>query len=784
MKRIDLVSVGEPVRPDSPDWDDLKLPSRWTDVLKVFCPGAKPTALQALAFGNSRILESRRNLIVSAPTNTGKSLIGYGLLLEAVMRGRRALLLEPYRALAQEKFSELERVLPKLQETLKRLIAVTITTGDYRIDEETMNAPPPEGGEIVVATPERIEAILRNPDYSAWCDSFGAICADEAHLLSAARRGPALECVLTTFLLNHAPPRVVLLSATVGDISAARDWLEPCDVVATSTRHPPLERTILSLDDSDDVSRELVNLCRGLLSKPENSVLIFVYQTASAVRLAQHLSDELGSLTGASGALAYHSKMPKAMRDKARQAYLAGSSRCLVCTSALAAGVNLPASHVIIRDLTFAGVGPLCIEELIQMSGRAGRGARAGYAFFIHRPSDGWKLEELVDNLEHPCLRSLSSALIPPIGRQNAGEPRGEDAAISASATMLLSLLARAGEAGRRLSDLESFVGRTLGGKLIVPHVRQALDWLQAPNRLLAFESEGGQVTPTKLGLAAARSTLPLGLAAGFGQLVRDLFSLDVEEKLFGEWSSSDHLLIIELLAERTFSLRQFSEPLREQIDDWAERSNEKSVLYREWIRGVKGHSKAAELIGSLQIRLADRKIEPDEWCRRKAYLGVFRAVILRERSKGLAIEEISRRWKVENLAGIEEGWRDDRLWLLNALAGICDLRCFYYHLREECRASENRLMRAKRLMQRIRLLAYQTASQLKYCSPLGGLLVELRRSQGLKGVGEKTIQKLEAIGATTFPKLAQMTDNQFIAAGISRNIGTRIRTYVQRRMR
>ena len=107
------------------------------------------------------------------------------------------------------------------------------------------------------------------------------------------------------------------------------------------------------------------------------------------------------------------------MREKAIEAYLAGSSRCLVCTSALAAGVNLPASHVIVRDLTFAGVGPLHIEDLIQMSGRAGRGIRPGHAFFIHRPSDAWSLEELVENLEHPCLRSLTSALVPRVERES-----------------------------------------------------------------------------------------------------------------------------------------------------------------------------------------------------------------------------------------------------------------------------------------------------------------------------------------------------------------------------
>jgi hypothetical protein len=94
-------------------------------------------------------------------------------------------------------------------------------------------------------------------------------------------------------------------------------------------------------------------------------------------------------------------------------------------------------------------------------------------------------------------------------------------------------------------------------------------------------------------------------------------------------------------------------------------------VLYREWIRGAKAQSKAAELLGSLELSPESKTTDPDESCRRKAYLGVLRAIILRERSKGLTVEEISWRWKVESLAGIEEAWLDDRLWLLNALGGF-----------------------------------------------------------------------------------------------------------------
>ena len=44
---------------------------------------------------------------------------------------------------------------------------------------------------------------------------------------------------------------------------------------------------------------------------------------------------------------------------------------------------------------------------------------------------------------------------------------------------------------------------------------------------------------------------------------------------------------------------------------------------------------------------------------------------------------------------------------------------------------------------------------------PVGWSVWSLGALKGLKGVGEKTVQKLEAIGVLTFPRLAQMTDEQ-----------------------
>ena len=61
----------------------------------------------------------------------------------------------------------------------------------------------------MVATPERIESILRNPEYSGWYESFGAVCADEAHLLSSLYRGPTFRIRADDFptAKSAAPPR-------------------------------------------------------------------------------------------------------------------------------------------------------------------------------------------------------------------------------------------------------------------------------------------------------------------------------------------------------------------------------------------------------------------------------------------------------------------------------------------------------------------------------------------------------------------------------------------------
>jgi ATP-dependent helicase YprA (DUF1998 family) len=143
MKQITCGTSGIAASDCGLSWADLHLEQPWPQVTALLQPEGVPRSVQIAALKDHRILEHRRNVIVSAPTNSGKSLVGLLVLLDAVRRGQRALLLEPLRALAREKTDELEGLVPQLSRALGVKLDVRISTGDYRLEDERFFDPPP-----------------------------------------------------------------------------------------------------------------------------------------------------------------------------------------------------------------------------------------------------------------------------------------------------------------------------------------------------------------------------------------------------------------------------------------------------------------------------------------------------------------------------------------------------------------------------------------------------------------------------------------------------------------
>ena len=785
MKLVDAGIAGaRSLAPHNISWQDLGLAMPWPSLIQLLAPETQPRPIQIAALHTHHLLQSRRNAIISAPTNSGKSLVGLLFLLNAIRAGQRAVLLEPLRALAREKADELLSVLPALSASLGYPLTLTVSTGDYRLDEETLAAPPPNRGELIIATPERLEAIFRNPAYGAWLSSIGALCVDEAHLLSTPHRGPTLEHLITAFLCLDAPPRLALLSATLGDTTRAQEWLAPCDLIQTQGRYPQLQKQIIALDEGEDANTVVLTLAQTILAEPTANLLLFVYQTKSAELLATKLNGILQ--LGENAALAFHAQLSTSERQRIQHAFRTGHCRCLVTTTALSLGVNLPATHVLIRDNTFPGIGRLNTGELLQMMGRAGRGEQAGQAMVLVRPGDRWSVNELQAALCHEQLADFTSALVQPPATMRQETPANL-ALIEIVATRVAAHLARQPEGGTTDATIRAFFQRSLGGTAFVAQVPAALQWLMDPLRVLAYQDEQGRYQLTVLGHKATRAIFPLTMASGIAQLIRDLLTIDPADQLLARWQPLDTLLLFSLLHERTPTLRPYSAALVDQVDSWMERSPaHTSLLYTEWLRGNKAHSRAEELFGSLGIAPPPQTKPAKEWAHRTAYGALLNAIILYERGQGTTQEELGRQWRLANLAGIEERWRDDCLWLLSGLTQLLDLRCFFYHLKEACHADKERILTVKRRLRQMARHCYQLQTELKYCSPLGSFLHSLRQSLAQREgavIGIQSIRQLEQAGINTPLLLATLTVEELTKLGLRRDFAKQVHGYLRRRL-
>jgi helicase len=783
MRRLDAGTVAGSPQSATALGDNL-VDKRWAVIIDTLCQSRplRPVQLQAVA--QSRILESRQNVIACAPPNSGKSFIGHLLLLDAILQGRRAILLEPLRALAQEQADELTDLLAALPpRTLAKPPLVSISTGDYRLEGELPGGAPPWGGEIVVATPERLDAILRNPNNAQWIASIGAVVVDEAHLLSDPRRGPTLELLVASMLSMHAPPRIALLSATIGEPEHLRAWLSPCQIISSIER-TSLSREVWALENDEIPDGLLVSAIRDALAEPDSSVVVFVYRREAADTLARKLS------TAGTRALSYHSGQPASQRMRARAEFQSGDCRCLVSTTALAMGVNLPATHIFVRDSTFFGFGKLRVDELLQILGRAGRGDRCGHGVVLLRSGDDWDANELANLLRTESLPPLRSSF--ELAAKSCGDrgATGEDPRDRAAAGLITSCLARAGDVGLSKEQIVKLLGNTLGAPSLASRVDSSLRWLMDPSHAVAYRTEQQQFRLTVLGQAGVRSMLPLNYLAGLGQLLRDLISLDTDGRLLQRWSALDHLVLASVLSDRAPRPRRFSEALASQIDGWHENRpvEEKSLLFAEWIMGAAGASKVDELFGSLGIT-AERKprIAADS-VRKEAYVAMLAAIVLDERSRGVPLAEIERRWGITALEGMDESWRDSALWLVAGHANLLDVRAFYHHLREHCAATVEQVKATKQALARMRSQAYDLLEGLKYCSSLGPMLRGIRSMTGAAAngpiAGVTTIRKLEAAGITNLAQIRQLSVDALVQTGLQKRYAKQIRAYIDRRMR
>ncbi|WP_380678342.1 DEAD/DEAH box helicase [Salinigranum sp. GCM10025319] len=336
-----------------------------------------------------------QNVVVAVPTASGKTFIAELAMLTA---GGPALYIVPLRALAREKY-----------ETFSELpgVEVGISTGDLDSPEEL------GAYDIVVATSEKVDSAIRSG--ASWVDNLACVVVDEVHLLGSEGRGPTLEVTMATLGRRAPDVQVVALSATVKNPDAIADWLD-ADLVRSRWRPVDLrtgvcadgrvafdDGTTLDIDSVDEEANATVGtgatveLVRGAVDDG-GQCLAFVNSRREAEALASRLADEdLGDATAVAsevreegrtdtgrrladcveGSVAFHhAGLRSEHRALVENAFRARELKCICATPTLAAGVNVPARRVVVRDqqrYTGSGMEWLPVLEVHQMCGRAGR---------------------------------------------------------------------------------------------------------------------------------------------------------------------------------------------------------------------------------------------------------------------------------------------------------------------------------------------------------------------------------------------------------------------------
>jgi len=461
------------------------------------------------------------SLLLACPTASGKSLVAYLALLRAAREGKTGLYLVPLRALAQEKVEELEKF-----EELGLKVGISI--GDFDLPAEKL-----EKLDVLVATSEKADGLLRRG--SPWLDRLGVVVADEVHLLRDPDRGPTLEVSLTRLRRNYPGLQIVALSATVANSEEVAEWLDAHhvasdfrpvplklgvyyegritftdlsvrDIPAPGEAVPRLVRTAVqeggqvlvfvnSRKGSEQLAEALIPTVRGLLSPEEKT-----RAKAAAAELTTVSDEETEGVRRLTGLLpngvAYHNaSLTNPERRVVERAFRDRALKALVATPTLAAGINLPARRVIVRDTNryddrLGLQAPIPVLEVHQMLGRAGRPRFDPYgeALLLARtPED-----------EDRMLDRYLSAPPEPIQSRLAAEP--------ALRMHLLALVASGAVSSDQ--DLKSFFAATFYGRTLpLPELHRKVATVRR------FLEQNELLTPGEV-LRATR----------FGQLTSELY--------------------------------------------------------------------------------------------------------------------------------------------------------------------------------------------------------------------------------------------------------------------
>lgn len=364
---------------------------------------------------NSYGLLRGSHLVVSAPTSSGKTMIGELAALKGALQRNRSFFLLPLRALVNDKHQQFGR-------TYGGFGVKTIrATGEITDDIPSLMRGQYD---ICLMTYEKFTVLALGSPHIL--DQVSTVVVDEVQMIADESRGTNLEFLLTLLRMRRREgiePQIIALSAVIGDTNGLERWLG-ARLLRRNERPIPLNEGILRADgtfrfvDSDGheqttpayIQRQwgkgssqdwIIPLARKLVAEGKQ-VIVFRETRGEARGCALYLARALGLPPAQEALDALPTGDPSAASNDLRAAVSAGVAfhtadldreerlvieeqfrapgsllRVIAATTTLAMGVNTPAEAVIIAGLEHPGSKPYSVAEYKNIAGRAGR---QGYA--------------------------------------------------------------------------------------------------------------------------------------------------------------------------------------------------------------------------------------------------------------------------------------------------------------------------------------------------------------------------------------------------------------------
>tara|TARA_R110002072_G_scaffold64_5_gene349 strand:- start:17626 stop:21972 length:4347 start_codon:yes stop_codon:yes gene_type:complete len=349
----------------------------------------QPTDIQRQAWPK---IAEQKNLLISAPTGSGKTLTAFLWAINEFVTGRfapgttKVLYISPLKALNNDIQRNLLTPLAALKQRAEQAglpfpnIKVQTRSGDTeQVERRRMLKHPPE---ILITTPESLNILLTSKSGQSMLQHIETVILDEIHGVVGDKRGVYLMSAVERLVPLSGEFQRISLSATVKPMEHVADFVagykrlpgnqfERREVqclnstarkeYSVTVRYPeaaanrPVEEKVW-----DSLAADFVKKIRQ-----NNSTLLFVNSRS----LAETLTHKINTAAQETLAYAHHGSLAREIRLEVEQKLKNGDLAAIVATSTLEMGIDIGALDEVILIQSPEG-----IASAIQRIGRAGHG--------------------------------------------------------------------------------------------------------------------------------------------------------------------------------------------------------------------------------------------------------------------------------------------------------------------------------------------------------------------------------------------------------------------------